>query len=1318
MKLQIKHIIYTLLIVHTTGIVFAGDPVSPEEKALAKQWMDTQPVRFLENKGQMKNTNHEPVPFVLFKAEAPGMNLYVTEKGLTYTFFKIEKDDKKKEEEETGKDFMLEWEKGKKRTEMAWISMHLKGASIKKENIIREGESREHFNYFYGHCPEGIYGVKQYEKITIKNVYPGIDWVLYNSNNKGFKYDFVVHPNADPSQIKLIYESEKPLETDEDGNLHIRTHLGELTENAPYSYIYETGKPVRSHFTKKIIDEYHTEVSFSLPYGEGRGEATLIIDPQLVWGTFYGGNSHEGFMRLTHDSNDNLFIAAYTISPNFPVKQYDTSYYQGWLIGIDYDCAILKFDDAGAPEWATYYGGNGVEDTRSIACDYLGNIFLTGFTNSIDFPLRDAGTFFDNTTLASVDAFILKFDNVGNRLWATYYGGAGFEIGRSITCDHLGNIFISGQTGSSIDFPLFDNGTYFDSALGGGLDAFISKFDNSGNQLWSTYYGGSNNEDGYSLSCDNSGNVFVTGWTRSADFPFKNAGTYIDSTLGGNADIYILKFDNAGNDKWATLYGGSDIETSNTIACDNLGNVFLTGPTLSSDFPLLDAGGYIDNTLGGVRDAFILQFDTAGNALWATYYGGSGNEFREDLSSSGYIAFLNDSCFNSIYISFETFSNDITTLNPGCGYTDSTFGGNVDVFITNFSYSKELLWATYIGGNRFDFRVPLAVDGKGNLFAGGEWATYNPLIIAIPPPRANPGGGAYYDDWANGGDDSFIVKFEKDVPIYTQSQQDPNMCLCNGSATIIVKCGYPPYSYIWSNGVQSMNDSSKTHTITGLCEGETPSVTVYMKCDTLSATYTMGVTGISLNSSSDSICIGDSTTLSVSGAGTFNWSPAYGLSNTTGTSVTAGPDSSVTYTVIGNEGTCSDTAYITLTVNPLPVAIGNSNSPVCQDDTIHFSAMGGNSYSWSGPDTFSDSIQSPFINNATAMNNGIYTVIVTDINGCSDADSVIVLVYELTVDTSSTSTTCFEGDDGEASVSVSGGSGFYSYNWSSGGQTNNIASGLPAGSYTVTITDNSTNCTYDVTITINQPPAMVPEYTIDAEICGFQNGSVTVNDVAYGTVPFSYSWNGLPPVADNKFIHLRSGIYQIIITDAKACTITDSVVVEEAVMSFKADFGYELIPCTNEVQFLNLSSDTLYAQWDFGDGTTSNEYSPLHIYQANEKYTVILILAPNSPCADTTQAIIPFENEAVSDTLLIPNVFTPNGDGKNDYFEIIGVDNPCINLNKLMIFNRWGLKVFEATGSNLKWDGTYNENALAGGVYFYVLEGEEFTRSGSVTLLR
>ena len=1260
-----KNFIYTFFFSITVIVVYAGDPVSLGKKALAKQslpagqaGMNAQPVRFMENKGQMINTNYEPVPFVLFKAEAPGINLYVTEKGLTYTFVKIEKKEREKKEMLKGDD------KEKRKVVMAWMNMHLKGATIKKENIIKEGESREHFNYFLGHCPDGIYGVKQYEKITVRDVYPNIDWVLYNSNGKGFKYDFIVHSNADPSQIKLIYEGEYPLEMDNEGNLHIKTQLGELTEKVPYSYIRETGQQINSHFSKRKIDEYRTEVTFSLPYGEGWGGASLIIDPELVWGTFYGANGHDGFECMAHDNNDNLFITGYTESFTYPVQDTDT-YFQdspGFFIGVN--AVILKFDDNGNRLWATYYGGNVGEGGKSITCDNLGNIFVTGWSGSTNLPRQNSGTFFQGTfgggPPGSTDAFILKFDNNGEREWATYYGGNDRDAGNSIVCDDAGNVFITGYTRTlNPSFPLLNAGTYFDNTRGGNQDAFILKFDNAGNRLWATYYGGSNDEEAYSITCDNSGNVFITGDTRSSDFPFLNAGTYCDSVFGGNRDAFISKFDNAGDLLWATYYGGSSSDQGFTIACDNLENVFVVGPTGSDDFPLQDAGTYFDDTLRGNSDAFVLKFDNDGNCLWSTYYGGSGNEFYW-LSSYNNITFLNDPCKNinnSIVISFETTSFDITTFYPGCGFIGTTYaGGNMglgDLALVQFTNSGELLWSTYIGHNQTELKSPLSADSRNNLFLGGEWISY-PSGAGLP--LADPGGSAYYDATPNGADDSFILKFERNIPTYSQSQQDPAGCLCDGSATITLNCGYPPYIYTWSNGVQSMNDSTGTHSISGLCPGEIYTVTVYMNCDTIQASYIMGGTTDISVSPDENICIGSSTTLVASGATTYSWSPATGLSDITGAMVTASPTATTTYTLIGSDGaSCSDTAYVTVTVYPLPVVNAGSNSPVCENDTINLTASGGISYSWTGPGNYSGNIQYPVIPNAAVMNDGTYTVTVTDANGCMDSTSMNVTINLLP----------------EVSFSVSPESACVPHCVLFENKTPNTSTALwQFGDGKSGYEETKFHCypdpgSYNVTLTINGSNGCVNTKSVPDLIHAFPNPVAL-----FSTTPPQYALVSVP------------------------------------------------------VLFHNESSGTGQWLWNFGppeEGNTSVLRDPSFAFDEPGTYTVILIVSSNEGCTDTISHTIIVEPDF---TLYIPNAFTPDNDGLNDLF---GPQGAHFDSFEMEIFNRWGESVAHpkpSHGEGRHWDGTAEGGVPAPqGVYIYKIlvkdfKGEMHVYVGNVTLIR
>src|ERR1051326_2713406 len=192
----------------------------------------SQPNLFTENKGQMIDMDGNAVPFVLFKQEAKGCNFFITEKGLTYLFSKAEEEKQekrnpKKQREEEKDEEVVNWER---------IDVELKGSSIKKENVVAEGQSEFYSQYFLANCSDGIKNVHSYEKVTIKNIYPNIDWVFYNSSERGVKYDFIVHQGANPNNIQLIYSSRKKINLTNEGALEIKTTYGDLEETAPKSF--------------------------------------------------------------------------------------------------------------------------------------------------------------------------------------------------------------------------------------------------------------------------------------------------------------------------------------------------------------------------------------------------------------------------------------------------------------------------------------------------------------------------------------------------------------------------------------------------------------------------------------------------------------------------------------------------------------------------------------------------------------------------------------------------------------------------------------------------------------------------------------------------------------------------------------------------------------------------------------------------------------------------------------------------------------------------------------------------------------------------
>jgi gliding motility-associated-like protein len=928
MKLKILFILFISFF--SLGLCNAQTVASKEQ---AKQWMKAVPVDFLENKGQMTDMNHQPVPFVLYKVEAPGTTVFITETGLTYLSVKSEEEKEEplsNKEKKTGilrkdENMKLEWNR---------IDMTLQGASIKKQNVVRENESRNFSQYFFAHCPNGITDVHAYKKITIKNVYPYIDWVLYNSTEQGFKYDFVVHPGADYKQIELVYSSLNRLTIDEAGNLKIKTEQGTLTENAPVSFLAE--KKISSQFIKTSNQKnkyggYDTHIQFSIPDVTTALENDLIIDPQLTWGTYWGGNDLDGPLSICTDATNNFFITGYTGSTDFPTLDAGTYFYG---VTSHYDAFILKFNNGGVLLWSTFYGGTGLDEGDFLDIDNSGNIFVTGRTESTDFPTQTAGTFFQGTNAGGEDVFVLKFDNFGNRLWATYYGGTSSEVGLTITVDFLGNVFVSGKT-QSTDFPTQNAGTFFQGTFGGGYeDVFVLKFDNAGNRLWATYYGGSVKEAAHSIITDGTGNVFIVGQTDSPDFPTQNAGTFFQGTYGGGYDdAFILKFDNGGNRLWATFYGGNFNDEGGSVIVESTGNVFIMGLTRSTNFPVQNAGTFFQATNAGILDAFILKFDNMGNRLWATYYGGPGFE--------SYISFDNlalDSCGN-LYITFTVDTDSTTYPFPSCdgGYFDNFFSNAYFyVFISEFTSQGDLLWASYLSGDGATHSA-LAIDTNNNLLITGEWVP----ILGTSYPLANPGGGAFYDTTYNGSDDAYILKFSP-IPLVVTTTSSNAICTCNGTATALI-AGTCPYTYSWNTG-------QTTPTVSTLCAG-TYTVTVHdsIRCATQTAIVTINdsIVPITITVNSPTICLGDTAILVATGATSYTWSA--GTLVTAVNTATAAPITTAVYTVIGNSGLCADTAFATVTISAPPVITTSGDVTIAFGASTLLNSSGGISYTWSPP---------------------------------------------------------------------------------------------------------------------------------------------------------------------------------------------------------------------------------------------------------------------------------------------------------------------------------------------------------------------------------
>jgi len=527
-------------------------------------------IEFIENRGQIVDMKANLRSDILYVGDGGGAKIYLRKGMVSYVMTVIEGlDEEELEEAEEAQDM----EKYNSLLANAILKVHRVDMEFVNANMdakVRvEEPTQGYFNYYLGHCPEGITGVKAHRKVVYENMYPNIDVVFYGGKDnpplsplrggdfEGMEYDFVVKLGADVEDIRLRYKGADGIEV-EDGKLKIKTSFGDMIEEIPEVYQIINGEKIKIEAAYVLKGN---EVKIIV--GDYDKSKVLIIDP---WITYYGGSRNDRGFGTATDGSGNVVVTGSTQSADFPVS---IGAFQDTLRALGRtDAFVVKFNAAGNLLWATYYGGStggsnwGMDISKDIAIDGKGNVVITGHTESIDFPVTP-GAFQTSYGGGWYDAFVVKFNAAGNRLWATYYGGQGNENGRnngSIATDGSDNVLITGWTSGGGNFPVTAGAFQTGLAGIGNFDAFIVKFDSSGNRLWATYYGGSDDDMGLGIATDGSDNVLITGQTASVDFPF-TPGAFQTSYGGGGgfspSDAFVVKLDSSGQPLWATYYGRS-----------------------------------------------------------------------------------------------------------------------------------------------------------------------------------------------------------------------------------------------------------------------------------------------------------------------------------------------------------------------------------------------------------------------------------------------------------------------------------------------------------------------------------------------------------------------------------------------------------------------------------------------------------------------------------------------------------------------------------------------------------------------------------------
>lgn len=438
---------------------------------------------------------------------------------------------------------------------------------------------------------------------------------------------------------------------------------------------------------------------------------------ELVYSTYLGGMTYDEGIAIAVDSAGNAYATGATSSYDFPTTAgaYNT-------IGGSDDVYITKFNPNGTGlVYSAIIGGTYSDYPTGIVLDSDGNVYITGVTGSSNYPVT-AGAFDTsfNSSFGYYDGFVTKLNAAGSALvYSTFLGGMLDDHGHSIAIDNSGNAYITGMT-KSTDFPTTAGAydTSYNGNYSGHSNVFVTKLNPSGSALvYSTFVGGLDHDEGYDIAVDQTGSAYVTGITSSNYFPTTPGAyqtTYADGPPDGY-DAFVFKLNPSGSGLTYSTYLGSSGGTDNGtgIAVDASGNAYITGLTLSNNFPTTP--GALSTTYKGSEDAFITKLNSSGSALiYSTYLGGSELDFADKIAID---------TLGNAYVTGQTRSTDFPVTHSG--YDRSYNGGSAsayagDVFVTRLNASgSALVYSTYLGGDKTDSGSGIALDNAGNAYITG-----------------------------------------------------------------------------------------------------------------------------------------------------------------------------------------------------------------------------------------------------------------------------------------------------------------------------------------------------------------------------------------------------------------------------------------------------------------------------------------------------------------------------------------------------------------------------------------------------------------------
>jgi len=1151
---------------------------------------------FIENKGQWQSN-------ILFKKDLPGGAFFLEANQFTFNFYQP-------------KDIDHSYAHDNYDTLDPVKTIHFhsyKVKFLKARKVTPTGNypATDYINYFIGKDQsKWASRVLHYGDIEYASLYKGIDLKIFQENNS-IEYEFNISPNGHPKNIKMAFSGQEDLFINDIGNLQIKTSLNEIVEKKPFAYQEINGKkiPVKCKF--KLVKNI---VSFNI--GNYDKNYSLIIDPSLIFSTYTGSTTDNWGFTATYDHYGNVYSGGISFDVGYPTSTgaYQENFAGGTGYNPNYysmgcDIGIIKYSPDGTTRlFATYLGGSTSEELpHSMVVNSENELIVMGTTGSSDFPITSNAydnsfnggdsTTYDNVIIfrQGLDIFISHFSSDGTQLLgSTYIGGSkndGFNFrnryqyhimhgndslyynyadgarGEVIT-DNKDNIYVGTCTFSN-NFPI--TGSSFNSTYGGKQDGIVFKMDgNLSHLIWSGYLGGSNDDAIYSLTLDKNQNVFVGGGTTSHDFP-TTPGVIYPTFQGGTTDGFIAHISSNGNMLYqSTYYGSPEYDQVYFVRTDNENNLYATGQTKAS-------GNYwINNALYNHPNSgqFISKLDNSlTHRIWSTAFG-TGNG-KPNISIT---AFEVDIC-NRIFLSGwgrEWANSD--------GYTWANTEGTKGMDITNNAYqdttdgqdfylmvlgedANYLDYATFFGEIHYDacsYSGHDHVDG-GTSRLDNRGNIYEAVCASCGscdgfPTYPNPGvwsphnGAAPYNNNCNNA--VFRFSFVDDYAI-ADFNAPPVGC---EPYTVTFTNNGQGQNYLWDFGDSSTStDFSPTHTYTQSGLFYVTLIAIDSSTCNISDTITriIQVIGNTHDSLPDEyLCAGTNVQIglnyqTIQGV-SYSWTPTSYLNNPNLPDPFAFPHTTTEYTLIVNNGNCSDTLTQTVHVINLNNAILNNDSLLCDsinnlqlntalnDTTLTFI--------WSPTNQFTDTLNNNIHDGSLLVNalnqDTLFFLQTTSSFGCQSIDSVSFIYDPVSVNLLGTiGALCYGECSGTANVSAIGQMPI-TFEWSNSGSDSSYSANLCPDNQYVIMTD-SIGCTDTLFFQINQPTPLIAQITDTTGTgCGIYANTGTATASANGGTPgYSYLWsNGQTGTTATG---LYANTYVVTITDQNGCDTTTVVTIQD-----------------------------------------------------------------------------------------------------------------------------------------------------------------------------